>query len=72
MANEKLPNEQAGWTPQRNGAEHILSTRLTIEMCERMSISHARCYVDLGGFFESVPHEAQWLIEAAIGVNPHV
>ena len=32
---------------------------------------HARCYVDLGGFFESVPHEAQWLIEEAMGVSRH-
>ena len=64
-AKQHVPHPQAGWTPERNGAEHVIGARLIIEMCERLSLSHARCYVDLGGFFESVPNETQWIIEEA-------
>ena len=71
VAKVQVPPEQAGWTAGRNGAEHVMSARLIIEMCERLSKSHARCYVDLGTFFESVPHDTQWMVEEAMGVNKH-
>ena len=71
VAKAQVPCEQAGWTAQRNGAEHVMSARLVMELCSRLSISHARCYVDLGTFFESVPNETQWIVEEAMGVNKH-
>jgi len=70
-ANAEVPGEQAGWTAWRNGVEHVVGAKLLIEICERLSLSHARCYVVLGGFFESVPHEAQWLIEERMVVSQH-
>ena len=63
--------KQAGLPIDRCVGEHVLTARLLIERCERLSLDHARGYIDLGTFFESVPFATQWKVERAAGVSAH-
>eukprot|EP00965_Chrysotila_dentata_P129381 4276621-Pleurochrysis_carterae.AAC.2 len=68
IADEHVPNTQAGWTEDRMATEHSLTVRIIEERCEWHRKPCIKGYVDMGCFFMSVNHVVQWEVEEAMGV----
>eukprot|EP00965_Chrysotila_dentata_P007920 257883-Pleurochrysis_carterae.AAC.2 len=62
VADEHVPNTQAGWTGDRMATEHSLTVRIIEERCEWHRKPCIKGYVDVGSFFMSVNHPVQWEI----------
>eukprot|EP00965_Chrysotila_dentata_P167372 5527137-Pleurochrysis_carterae.AAC.1 len=69
VADEYVPNTQAGWTGDRMATEHSLTVRIIEERCEWHRKPCIKGYVDMGSFFMSVNHSVQWEIERSMGVS---
>eukprot|EP00965_Chrysotila_dentata_P003172 103571-Pleurochrysis_carterae.AAC.1 len=69
VAEEHVPNTQAGWTGDRMATEHSLAVRIIEERCEWHRKPCIKGYVDMGSFFMSVNHSVQWQIEKSMGVS---
>eukprot|EP00965_Chrysotila_dentata_P169619 5599164-Pleurochrysis_carterae.AAC.1 len=72
VADRHVPNTQAGWTEDRMATEHSLTVRIVEERCELRRKPCIKGYVDMGSFFMSVNHAAQWEVEEAMGVSETV
>eukprot|EP00965_Chrysotila_dentata_P210699 6186042-Pleurochrysis_carterae.AAC.3 len=68
VANEHVPNTQAGWTEKRTATKHSLTVRIIEEKCEWHRKPCIKGYVDMACFLMSVKHGVQWEIEEAMGV----
>eukprot|EP00965_Chrysotila_dentata_P254139 6211777-Pleurochrysis_carterae.AAC.2 len=68
VANEQVPNAQAGWTENRMATKHSLTVRIIEERCEWHRKPCIKGYVDMGSFFMSVNHAVQWEIEEALEI----